>query len=100
MPYRSLATLPVPKRSLRCWLRLCSMRADGSLNAIVCERCGRTRGARGQDEHASLDHARQRHEALLDRARWCFEMTEWERGGKVGPRPRSVIPGPGQSIYL
>lgn len=100
MPYRTLATPLAPKRSLRCWLRLCSMRADGSLNAMVCERCGRTRGPRWNDERAYLENARKRHEAKLDLARWIFEMTEWERGGKVGPRPRPAIPGPGKLIFL
>lgn len=100
MPYRTLAALAPPRRSFRCWLRLCAMRADGSLNAMVCPRCGRTRSARGDRERVVLENARQRYEASVDYARWSFEITAWERSGKAGPRPRGPIPGPGVLIDL
>jgi hypothetical protein len=100
MPYRTLAAPAVPRRSFRCWLRLCAMRADGSRGAMVCPRCGRTRTPRGDNERATLENAVDRYEASVDFARWSFEITEWERGGKAGPRPRGPIPAPGVLIEL
>ena len=100
MPYRTLAAPAAPRRSFRCWLHLCAMRADGAQGVMVCPRCGRTRAPRGDHETIELDVAIGRHNAETDVERWLFETDAWVRGGKVGPRPSPPIPGPGELVDL